>query len=93
MKSDVAKRSIVIARHTTSVRRGVVSQQPTKEMTRESALSDLVGELNLAHRTNNLTSAPSVFALEYFRMQSISQPNVREPNRSRAFYSLEGTSA
>jgi len=65
----VAKRSVVIAGHKTSISLEPSFWNALKEVARikQSTLSDLVNEIDCARTDANLSSALRVFVFEYFR--------------------------
>jgi predicted DNA-binding ribbon-helix-helix protein len=65
----VAKRSVVIAGHKTSISLELSFWNALKEIARieRSTLSDLVNEIDCARTDANLSSALRVFVFEYFR--------------------------
>ena len=71
MKSPVAKRSIIVGGHKTSVSMKEISGQ------RDMTLSELVGEINSNRQQGNLSSAIRLFVLDYFRSRAMA-PAVRK---------------
>jgi predicted DNA-binding ribbon-helix-helix protein len=71
MKSLIAKRSIVVAGHKTSVSLEEPFWKMLKEIAvcRNIALSDLVASIDQDHRQANLSSAIRLFVLEFCRIQ------------------------
>ena len=69
MKSLVIKRSIAIAGRKTSVSLEDTFWNIFKEIAdqRHTTISELAGEIDLARRHNNLSSAIWVFVLAYYR--------------------------
>jgi predicted DNA-binding ribbon-helix-helix protein len=69
MKSPVAKRSIVVASHKTSVSLEDAFWSALKEIAdlRNMSLSELVGEIDGNRQQSNLSSAIRVFVLDHFR--------------------------
>ena len=69
MKSPVAKRSIVIAGHKTSVSLEDAFWQSLKEIagSRELTLSDLVASIDTGRHQGNLSSAIRLFVLDHYR--------------------------
>ncbi len=69
MKSLVAKRSVMIAGHKTSVSLEEAFWIGLKEIAtkREITLSELVGSIDLARVQDNLSSAIRLFVLEHYR--------------------------
>ncbi len=72
MKSQVVKRSIVIATHKTSVSLEDAFWNGLKEIaaSRNVALSDLVSSIDAARKHGNLSSALRLYVLDYYRSQS-----------------------
>jgi predicted DNA-binding ribbon-helix-helix protein len=72
MKSQVVKRSIVIAGHKTSVSLEDAFWSGLKEIAgaRGTALSDLVSSIDNARKHGNLSSAIRLFVLDYYRTHS-----------------------
>ena len=69
MKSPVAKRSIVVGGHKTSVslEEGFWSSMKEISGVRRMTLSELVGEIDTARQQGNLSSAIRLFVLDHFR--------------------------
>ena len=69
MKSHVAKRSIVVAGHKTSVSLEEAFWNGMKEISglRNMTLSELAGEIDHNRQHPNLSSAIRLFVLDYFR--------------------------
>jgi predicted DNA-binding ribbon-helix-helix protein len=69
MKSQVIKRSIVIAGHKTSVSLEEAFWRSLKEIARERGvtLSELVASIDSNRRHGNLSSAIRLFVLEHYR--------------------------
>jgi predicted DNA-binding ribbon-helix-helix protein len=69
MKSSIAKRSIVIDGHKTSVSLEDAFWDDLKEIahTQQATLSALVAKIDKARQHGNLSSAIRLFVLEYFR--------------------------
>ena len=69
MKSQVIKRSIVIAGHKTSVSLEEAFWRSLKEIARErgTTLSELVASIDSGRRHGNLSSAIRLFVLDRFR--------------------------
>jgi predicted DNA-binding ribbon-helix-helix protein len=86
MNWDIAKVSEVITRHNTGVGLCDAFWQATKEIAwaRESDLSGLGAERDMASCDKNLSLAFVWTAYEYFRMQSASRRPARHSNRPRA---------
>ena len=72
MKSPVAKRSVVVAGHKTSVSLEEVFWNGMKEISgeRNVTLSDLVGEIDTKRQQGNLSSAIRLFVLDYFKSRA-----------------------
>jgi predicted DNA-binding ribbon-helix-helix protein len=72
MKSQVAKRSIVVAGHKTSVSLEDAFWKALKEIAgqREITLSDLVASIDSQRHHGNLSSAIRLFVLEFYRHQT-----------------------
>jgi predicted DNA-binding ribbon-helix-helix protein len=75
MKSPVAKRSILVAGHKTSVSLEEAFWNGMKEISgfRDMTLSELVGEIDSNRQQGNLSSAIRLFVLDYFRGRVPSQ--------------------
>jgi predicted DNA-binding ribbon-helix-helix protein len=71
MKTSVAKRSIVIAGHKTSVSLEDAFWKTLKEIAdrRHLTLSDLVAAIDSGRQRGNLSSAIRLFVLDYYRDQ------------------------
>lgn len=71
MKSSVAKRSIVIDGHKTSVSLEDAFWNDLKEIayTERTTLSELVAQIDSVRKQPNLSSAIRLFVLEHFRSQ------------------------
>jgi predicted DNA-binding ribbon-helix-helix protein len=69
MKSQVVKRSIVIAGHKTSVSLEDAFWRGLKEIARERnlTLSELVAQIDSERRHGNLSSAIRLFVLDHYR--------------------------
>ena len=69
MKSQIVKRSIVIAGHKTSVSLEDAFWKALKEIAtgRDMTLSELVGAIDAERRHGNLSSAVRLFVLDYYR--------------------------
>ncbi|OAF12107.1 MULTISPECIES: ribbon-helix-helix domain-containing protein [Bradyrhizobium] len=88
MKSPVAKRSIVVDGHRTSVSIEEAFWTGLKEISslRNMTLSQLVGEIDRNRQQGNLSSAIRVFVLGYFKNLAAStqlQQKVPAPQPSR----------
>jgi predicted DNA-binding ribbon-helix-helix protein len=72
MKSQVVKRSIVIATHKTSVSLEDAFWNGLKEIasSRNVALSDLVSSIDANRKHGNLSSALRLYVLDYYRSQN-----------------------
>ena len=72
MKSQVVKRSIVIATHKTSVSLEDAFWNGLKEIaaSRNMALSDLVSSIDSERKHGNLSSALLLFVLDHYRSQA-----------------------
>lgn len=81
MKSQVVKRSIVIAGHKTSVSLEDAFWNGLKEIavSRNVALSDLVSSIDKERKHGNLSSAIRLFVLDHYRGQNKTTP---EPSDS-----------
>ena len=68
MKSQIVKRSIVIAGHKTSVSLEDAFWKALKEIAagRNMTLSELVGAIDAERRHGNLSSAVRLFVLDYY---------------------------
>jgi predicted DNA-binding ribbon-helix-helix protein len=75
MKSRVAKRSIVLAGHKTSVSLEDAFWEGLREIAskRRTTLSALVGTIDAQRQQGNLSSALRLFVLEFYRSQA---PNI-----------------
>jgi predicted DNA-binding ribbon-helix-helix protein len=75
MKSQVAKRSIVVAGHKTSVSLEDAFWNGLKEIAgrRDITLSDLVAAIDSQRHHGNLSSAIRLFVLEFYRQQRLDQ--------------------
>jgi len=69
MRSQVIKRSIVIAGHNTSVSLEDAFWNALKEIAdhRATTLSDMIASIDSDRRHNNLSSAIRLFVLDHFR--------------------------
>ena len=72
MKSNVIKRSIVIAGHNTSVSLEDQFWSAFKEIAveRQSTLSDLVASIDTERHDTNLSSGIRLFVLDYYRTKA-----------------------
>ncbi|MGY8680638.1 ribbon-helix-helix domain-containing protein [Bradyrhizobium sp. UFLA05-153] len=90
MKSPVAKRSIVVASHKTSVSLELAFWTGMKEISslRNITLSELVGEIDRNRQHGNLSSATRLFVLDYFKDRAAIQPQQKmsapQPSRDGA---------
>ena len=75
MKSQVAKRSVVVAGHKTSVSLEDAFWKGLKEIAgrRDITLSDLVAAIDSQRDHGNLSSAIRLFVLEFYRHQRAGQ--------------------
>jgi len=80
MKSQVIKRSIVIAGHKTSVSLEEAFWRSLKDIARErsATLSELVASIDSGRRHGNLSSAIRLFVLDHYRSAT---GNRAEPSR------------
>src|SRR6202022_163350 len=85
MKSPVAKRSIVVAGHKTSVSLEEAFWNGMKEISglRDMTLSELVGEIDSNRQQGNLSSAIRLFVLDYFRTRAVSAAPDSKPQARR----------
>ena len=69
MRSPVAKRSIVLAGHKTSVSLEDAFWQGLKEiaMSRRTTLSDLISSIDIGRERGNLSSAVRLFVLSHYQ--------------------------
>jgi predicted DNA-binding ribbon-helix-helix protein len=83
MKSQVIKRSIVIAGHKTSVSLEDAFWRGLKDIAqeRDMTLSDLVASIDAERQHGNLSSAIRLFVLDYYRSGSTGQRNTPESPR------------
>jgi predicted DNA-binding ribbon-helix-helix protein len=90
MKSQVVKRSIVIAGHKTSVSLEDAFWKGLKEIaaTRNIPLSDLVSTIDNERQHGNLSSAIRLFVLDHYRSQAVGTTDVP----SREYSSTRPTS-
>ena len=81
MKSQVLKRSIVIAGHKTSVSLEDAFWKALKDIagTRDMTLSELVAAIKLDRRYGNLSSAVRLFVLDHYRSQHPEERGTRNP--------------
>ena len=72
MKSPVAKRSIVVGGHKTSVSLEEGFGSSMKEISHERSVtvSELIGEIDSNRQQGNLSSAIRLFVLDYFRSRA-----------------------
>ena len=83
MKSPVAKRSIIVGGHKTSVSLEEAFWNSMKKISgqRDMTLSELVGEIDSNRQQGNLSSAIRLFVLDYFRTRAMA-PAVRKHFKS-----------
>ena len=77
MKSQVVKRSVVVAGHKTSVSLEDAFWKGLKEIAgrRDITLSDLVAAIDSQRHHSNLSSAIRLFVLEFYRHQHFGTPD------------------
>jgi predicted DNA-binding ribbon-helix-helix protein len=77
MKSRIAKRSIVIAGHKTSISLEDAFWNEMKMIANERhmTLSQLVGSIDLSRKDSNLSSAIRLFVLSYYTNEAERQPH------------------
>jgi predicted DNA-binding ribbon-helix-helix protein len=86
MKSQVVKRSIVIANHKTSVSLEDAFWNGLKEIaaSRNMPLSDLVSSIDSQRQHGNLSSAIRLFELDHYRSKAVKSDDTGEEfNRPR----------
>jgi predicted DNA-binding ribbon-helix-helix protein len=85
MKSQVIKRSIVIAGHKTSVSLEDAFWRGLKDIARERGitLSELVGTIDSDRQHGNLSSAIRLFVLDHYRGSTSRVRSTPEPAPSR----------
>ena len=86
MKSQVVKRSIVIANHKTSVSLEDAFWNGLKEIaaSRNMPLSDLVSSIDSQRQHGNLSSAIRLFVLDHYRTKAVKSDDASEEfNRPR----------
>jgi predicted DNA-binding ribbon-helix-helix protein len=85
MKSQVAKRSIVVAGHKTSVSLEDAFWNGLKEIAgrRDITLSDLVAAIDAQRHHGNLSSAIRLFVLEFYRQQRVQQQADHQPEPAK----------
>ena len=83
MKSQIVKRSIVIAGHKTSVSLEDAFWKALKDIAagRDMTLSELVGAIDAERRHGNLSSAVRLFVLDYYQAQTTGCGEGRNPPR------------
>ena len=87
MKSTVIKRSIIVARHKTSVSLEDAFWNALKEIAiaQGRTLSDLITSIDVDRRHSNLSSCLRLFVLDFYRAQLAKQISARnapaEPRR------------
>ena len=81
MKSQVIKRSIVIAGHKTSVSLEEAFWRSLKDIARERGvtLSELVASIDSGRRHGNLSSAIRLFVLDHYRSGAAGPQNSESP--------------
>jgi predicted DNA-binding ribbon-helix-helix protein len=86
MKSQVIKRSIVIAGHKTSVSLEDAFWRGLKDIARERGitLSELVGSIDSDRQHGNLSSAIRLFVLDHYRNSTSNYRNNPEPSRGES---------
>jgi len=86
MKSQIVKRSIVIAGHKTSVSLEDAFWKALKEIAdgRGITLSDLVSTIDTDRRHGNLSSAIRLFVLDHFRNHATEDAVTRDRIEARA---------
>jgi predicted DNA-binding ribbon-helix-helix protein len=91
MKSQVVKRSIVIANHKTSVSLEDAFWNGLKEIaaSRNLPLSDLVSSIDSQRQHGNLSSAIRLFVLDHYRNHA---PIPREPAVTRDLIGMRAAS-
>jgi len=82
MKSQVIKRSIVIAGHKTSVSLEEAFWRSLKEIARErsATLSEVVAAIDSDRRYGNLSSAIRLFVLDHYRSAAKGHPESTDPS-------------
>ena len=77
MKSPVAKRSIIVGGHKTSVSLEEAFWNSMKEISRQRdmTLSELASEIDSNRQQGNLSSAIRLFVLDYFRSRAMGGPS------------------
>jgi len=85
MRSPVAKRSIYIDGHKTSVTLEDAFWQGLKEIAqaRRVTMSYLIGEIDAQRQHSNLSSVLRLFVLDFYRKQVVSHSNSRPPPASQ----------
>jgi predicted DNA-binding ribbon-helix-helix protein len=86
MKSQVVKRSIVIANHKTSVSLEDAFWNGLKEIaaSRNMPLSDLVSSIDSQRQHGNLSSAIRLFVLDHYRNRAVKSDDANDDmNRPR----------
>ena len=105
MKSQVVKRSVIIAGHETSVSLEDAFWNSLKNIAdeRQMTLSDLVAAINSQRQHNNLSSALRLYVLNFYcanpnkkgrdkRNWTSTSPRAREPRQGQATLDEERTS-
>ncbi len=83
MKSQIVKRSIVIAGHKTSVSLEDAFWKALKDIAagRHMTLSELVGAIDAERRHGNLSSGVRLFVLDYYRARTTGRDEGGNPPR------------
>ena len=83
MKSQIVKRSIVIAGHKTSVSLEDAFWKALKDIAagRDMTLSELVSAIDAERRHGNLSSAVRLFVLDYYRARTTGRGEGGNPPR------------
>jgi predicted DNA-binding ribbon-helix-helix protein len=90
-KSPVAKRSIVVGGHKTSVSLEEAFWCGMKEISQERGLtlSELVGEIDGIRQQGNLSSAIRLFVLDHFKSRAPGPTDGSQPHSSHAGHMAE----
>jgi predicted DNA-binding ribbon-helix-helix protein len=93
-KSPVAKRSIVVGGHKTSVSLEEAFWGGMKEICQErgSTLSELVAEIDANRQQGNLSSAIRLFVLDYFKSRAMGRAGGSQPHVGHAQQMAEAAS-
>jgi predicted DNA-binding ribbon-helix-helix protein len=93
MKSPVAKRSIVVGGHKTSVslEEGFWSSMKEISHQRSLTLSELVGEIDTNRHQGNLSSAIRLFVLDHFKTRAVGSTGGSQPHGSHAHHMADAT--